>query len=81
MNISVNIPLILFSIFLAIYSIGASFISYHLYKFGIGSSPKIVLIIFLGGSVLLGAFLIFTYNRVPWDNFSFDINQIFNLQI
>ena len=63
-----NLPIILFALVLSIYVVIGYFIWYHLDKFGIGHSPKIVLVIFLGGSAALIALSLFYFFNVAWQN-------------
>ena len=70
-----SISELILSIIMVIYFIGASFVSYHLYKFGIGVTPKIILAIFLAGSVLLVGFNIILFSAIDWD---FILNQTLN---
>ena len=76
---ALNVPLLIFSLVFCVYIIGASFISYHLYYFGIGKAPKIILFVFLIGSVILLGVSVLAYNQVPWD--SININFLPNVSI
>ena len=62
----VNLPLIIFSLILFVYAIVGSLIWYHLAKFGVGFSPKLVLIVFIVGSIVLISLSIIFFLKVPW---------------
>ena len=56
-----------FSLLMLSYWIGAFFILYHLIRFGVGSSPKKMAVIFLAGSLFLSmvATLLFGQIKFP----------------
>lgn len=61
-----NLPLLLFLIFLINYMTGAFFIAYHLSKFGIDGKTKTVMIIFLFGFAFLLSFSFYFFFEIDW---------------
>lgn len=74
-----NLPLTIFSLILTAYIIGSVFVAYHLYHFGIGKAPKVILIIFLIGSGILIGVAVWAFRQVPWDFLPYEeLKQYFN---
>lgn len=63
-----NLLLVLFCLVLAIYAVIASFIVYHLVKFGVGVGPKLVAGIFLAGSIVFIGLSVIYFMDVPWSD-------------
>ncbi|MBU0476458.1 hypothetical protein KKB68_00370 [Patescibacteria group bacterium] len=63
-----NIFLVLFLIILGFYLWNAFCIIYHLLRFGIGVTPKILALIFFAGSILLFSIVITSYAQVDWQD-------------
>ncbi|MES3006091.1 MAG: hypothetical protein V4664_04050 [Patescibacteria group bacterium] len=62
-----NLPLIMTGIFAFVmlaYWLGAFFILYHLIRFGVGSSPKKMSVIFLAGSLLLSIVVVLLFGQL-----------------
>lgn len=61
-----NLPLLLFLVFLVNYMTGAFFIAYHLSKFGIDAKTKTVMVIFLFGLAFLISFSFYFFFEIDW---------------
>ncbi|MCX6736655.1 MAG: hypothetical protein NTW73_00995 [Candidatus Parcubacteria bacterium] len=72
----INVPLILFGIIIFFYLWYVFSILYHLIRFGIGTHPKMIALIFFVGSIILVAICFITYFSISWADL---INQISNL--
>lgn len=66
LNTDTRFSLVFFLIILGFYLWYAFSIVYHLIRFGIGTKPKILALIFFVGSVLLFSITIDAYNEVDW---------------
>lgn len=64
------IALIVFFVFLLLYLWYAFSIVYHLIRFGIGTQPKTLALIFFIGSIIIFAAAITAYLRIDWSDFS-----------
>jgi hypothetical protein len=53
-----------FAIAMFAYWIGAFFILYHLTRFGVGSSPKKMAVIFLAGSLFLSMIAVLLFGQI-----------------
>ena len=63
-----DISFIIFFILLAIYLWYTFAITYHLIRFGIGTQPKKISLIFLIGSFILFTAVILVYLNINWQN-------------
>ena len=55
-----------FSFLMLLYWVGAFFILYHLIRFGVGSSPKKMSVIFLAGSLFLCLITILLFGQIDF---------------
>lgn len=60
------LPLLFFAFVLVFFIWYAFAIIYHLIRFGIGVTPKIIALIFLAGSLALFNAVMISYTRVNW---------------
>jgi len=65
-NNSSGVVLVVFFVILVLYLWYAFSIIYHLIRFGIGTKPKTLALIFFIGSIVLFAIAISTYAQVNW---------------
>lgn len=61
------LPLTILVIFLAVYSVKAIFIVYHLLKFGLDYKTKIIAIVFSSGSALIMFFNYYLFSKIRWE--------------
>lgn len=61
-----NLPLLIFLIVLINYLTWTFFITYHLSKFGVGPEPKILLTVFLAGSIIFLALNFIFFFKIEW---------------
>lgn len=69
---TIDLPLIIFAIFLISYSVNALFIVYHLLKFGLGYETKILAVIFSSGLILLISINYSLFSKIQWAQFIYD---------
>ena len=60
----------IFAFFMLFYWVGAFFILYHLIRFGVGSSPKKMAVIFLAGSLFLCLITILLFGQIDFTQLS-----------
>lgn len=65
-DLIVNLPLIVFLVFLVNYMTKAFFISYHLSRFGIDVKTKTIMIVFLFGMAFLISFSFYFFFEIDW---------------
>jgi hypothetical protein len=62
-----NLPLITFLAIVGFSAVGATFISYHLERFGVGREPKLLLVVFIAGSVILIILNFLFFFSIDWN--------------
>ena len=67
-DLILNLPLLLFLIFLVNYMTGAFFIAYHFSKFGIDTKTKAIMIVFLFGLAFLISFSFYFFFEIDWND-------------
>jgi hypothetical protein len=55
---------VIFAFVMIAYWIGAFFILYHLIRFGVGSSPKKLAVLYLAGSLFLSIVMVLLYGQI-----------------
>lgn len=63
---TIDLPLIIFVIFLIGYSVNALFVVYHLLKFGLDYKTKVLAIIFSSGLALLIFINYQLFSKIQW---------------
>lgn len=62
----INLPIVLFLVFLVNYMTDAFFIVYHLSKFGIDAKTKAIMVVFLFGLAFLISFSFYFFFEIDW---------------
>ena len=66
-GLSTNLPLVIYWIVILGNLLGATFIVYHLIRFGLDYKTRIVTFAFLIGSFLLLALNFYLFSKINWD--------------
>jgi len=68
---NINLSAIALIIVLIVFAINAFFIVYHLTRFGIGTAPKIIALIFVVGCMFMVLIIIALYVGLTFPSFNF----------